>query len=317
MNKLKLGSVLLLSCLVISLASAEDNAARFKEIRKAIEENKPVYTDAYAKNIKGVTYSLGMQDGFLVPPAHNLGLTSRKNFDGNKLLGYFKPGASVVFYVDGRAQREFSIVEKGDNVFEIGNAKVTLKTEMKDLPVLPFSEMNEDKGSSYTKTKVYYVTMNIVPLGGVEAAAKVEEPTEWFDPTLRYNYEQQVKDLKRQYLTGVDLDELSKNEKEIEIEYLARKISAERRELGKKYKAATPEYYRKKIFKRNIDKYGDQYGPTISYLRNVQGKSWKEIIESAVVPGGEDLWYTKVSSKLGEFKHKIGNFFSGNQKEAL
>ena len=42
------------------------------------------------------------------------------------------------------------------------------------------------------------------------------------------------------------------------------------------------------IRKRNLEKYGDEFGPTVEWLRK-QGKTWEEIIESATRPGGKDL----------------------------
>lgn len=314
MNKLKIGLFLLFSSFTASFAIAANDANQYASIKSAIEKNTPVYTDAYAKNVKGITYGLEMQNGFIVPPKENLGYTSRKSFDGNKLLGYFQPGTDIVFYVNGQSNRQYPVSEKAEHVFEVGNATITLKFETKDLPILPSSNMIVDDPSFYSNAKVYFVTMDMAPLTiKVETAKEQEQPKEWFDPTLRYNYVQDVKALKNQYLSGVNLDTLDDKE----LEYLARKMHAERRELGIKFKAATPDHYRKKIYKRNLSKYGDQYGPTISYLRNVQGKSWKEIINSATVPGGGDLWYTGVSYKLGEWRHKIGSFFSGNKKESL
>jgi hypothetical protein len=37
-----------------------------------------------------------------------------------------------------------------------------------------------------------------------------------------------------------------------------------------------------------MQRYGDKLGPTIEWLRN-QGKTWKQIIESASRPGGKDV----------------------------
>ena len=72
------------------------------------------------------------------------------------------------------------------------------------------------------------------------------------------------------------------------LEQVARTVSKMRRDLGIKYKAITPQKELDRFFKRNIDKYGDKWGPTVEYLRS-QGKSWEQIIESAARPGGKDL----------------------------
>ena len=72
------------------------------------------------------------------------------------------------------------------------------------------------------------------------------------------------------------------------VEEIARELHAERRALGIKYKDVTPPEILKQILERNRQKYGDELGPTIEWLR-ARGKSWEEIIESASKPGGEDL----------------------------
>ncbi|MEU6642710.1 hypothetical protein ABZ863_09170 [Saccharomonospora sp. NPDC046836] len=71
-------------------------------------------------------------------------------------------------------------------------------------------------------------------------------------------------------------------------EFVARKLHAERRSIGVKYKDLTPQYMLDKIYPRNIEKYGDPLGPSVDYLRE-RGKSWLDIIESASRSGGRDL----------------------------
>ena len=44
------------------------------------------------------------------------------------------------------------------------------------------------------------------------------------------------------------------------------------------------------ISARNFNKYGDNLGPTVDWLRS-QGKSWDDIIESAGRIGGKDLGF--------------------------
>ena len=100
-----------------------------------------------------------------------------------------------------------------------------------------------------------------------------------------------------------------------ELEKLAREMNAERRAIGIKFKNATPEFLRKDIYERNMKKYGDKYGPTISYLRNVEGKWWKDIIKSASEPGGKDLWYiTGPSYKLGEWRNWLSEKVWGKEE---
>jgi hypothetical protein len=50
----------------------------------------------------------------------------------------------------------------------------------------------------------------------------------------------------------------------------------------------TPPEMLSKIYERNLAKYGDKLGPSIEWLR-ARGKSWDDIIESAVRTGGKDL----------------------------
>jgi hypothetical protein len=65
--------------------------------------------------------------------------------------------------------------------------------------------------------------------------------------------------------------------------------SQERREIGIEYKDLTPPDMREKIFERNIEKFGDPYGPPNAEYWRDQGFSDKEIIEKAGRPGGGDI----------------------------
>jgi len=99
-------------------------------------------------------------------------------------------------------------------------------------------------------------------------------------PLLRQAYIQEVRTLKD---TAAQLRAAGRTPEEI-----ARTLHQMRRDLGIKYKHLTPPELLATIYQRNLTKYGDQLDPTIDYLRR-QGKSWKEIIESASRPGGADL----------------------------
>ena len=72
------------------------------------------------------------------------------------------------------------------------------------------------------------------------------------------------------------------------VEEIAIQVHAERRALGVIYKEMTEPEILKKILERNLQKYGDELGPTIEWLR-ARGKTWEDIIESASRPGGKDL----------------------------
>jgi hypothetical protein len=55
-------------------------------------------------------------------------------------------------------------------------------------------------------------------------------------------------------------------------------------------RTSRPSHLRTQIFERNLERYGDPLGPSIEWLRT-QGKSWDDIIESALRTGGEDLGF--------------------------
>ncbi|MFH8383472.1 hypothetical protein ACH4E7_21405 [Kitasatospora sp. NPDC018058] len=71
-------------------------------------------------------------------------------------------------------------------------------------------------------------------------------------------------------------------------EEIARTLHQARRDLGVKYKDATPEEQREATYARNLTKYGDKLGPSIDWLR-ARGNSWQDIIDSATRTGGQDL----------------------------
>ena len=124
----------------------------------------------------------------------------------------------------------------------------------------------------------------------------------WNIPTLRYQYEQEVRSLQEQGTvmeSNLSVDDPNISQEQIDKQ-IAIKLHAERRSLVVQYKGMTPDFLRKDIFSRNEKKYGDPYGPTIDYLRG-QGKSWSEIRESASRPGGGDLWYNRASSYIGSW----------------
>ena len=54
----------------------------------------------------------------------------------------------------------------------------------------------------------------------------------------------------------------------------------------------TPSDILEDIYTRNIKRYGDKLGPTIEWLR-AKGKSWEDIIKTAIEPGGKDMNFKK------------------------
>ena len=76
----------------------------------------------------------------------------------------------------------------------------------------------------------------------------------------------------------------------VDSEQIARAMHADRRAIGEQFKALTPPDKLAEISARNFNKYGDNLGPTVDWLRS-QGKSWDDIIESAGRIGGKDLGF--------------------------
>ncbi|MBQ3077698.1 MAG: hypothetical protein IJC43_07560 [Clostridia bacterium] len=91
---------------------------------------------------------------------------------------------------------------------------------------------------------------------------------------LRMEYESKVR-----ALTGLAdrLQQLGLAEEEI-----ARRLHAERRELGRVFKEAAPPLFRRYIYAATAAKYGDPLGPDFDTLR--RSKSCAEIIASASRP---------------------------------
>jgi len=73
------------------------------------------------------------------------------------------------------------------------------------------------------------------------------------------------------------------------LEVVAKTVSKMRRDLGKKYKAITPQKFLDEIFERNMKKGGDKWGPTLEYLKIEKKYSWEKIINISSKPGGKDL----------------------------
>jgi len=93
---------------------------------------------------------------------------------------------------------------------------------------------------------------------------------------LRSRYEHAVRDLCKR-ATEMQRDGAS-------AETIARAMHAERRRLASLFKEQTPEPYRTLIYERTVRVYGNEFGPTIEFLR-ASGKSWEATIEGATRPG--------------------------------
>ena len=95
---------------------------------------------------------------------------------------------------------------------------------------------------------------------------------------LRQSYEKEVADL-------VNLkDSLLKQN--LSTEEIARILNKTRRDLGIKYKEATPQPLRDYIYAVNQNRYGDPLGPTVDLLIS-RGKTFEQIIESSSRPNAD------------------------------
>lgn len=77
----------------------------------------------------------------------------------------------------------------------------------------------------------------------------------------------------------------------VQVEEIARRLHKQRRAIGIRYKLRTPLWGRQgqvAIYRRNVRRYGDAFGPSLTWLRR-QGRTWEEICEKAGRTGGHDL----------------------------
>lgn len=97
---------------------------------------------------------------------------------------------------------------------------------------------------------------------------------------LRMHYEGKVADLKN------TVEQMQA--KGVDSCLIAKRVSKLRRDIARQYKEATPLYFRRLIYRRNISKYGDPLGPTYEKLR--QGRyTCEQIYQSSARMGGQDL----------------------------
>ena len=93
---------------------------------------------------------------------------------------------------------------------------------------------------------------------------------------LRQAYENEVAGLKSY---GEEVLSSGMSEKQV-----ARTLNQARRDLGIKYKNATPQPLRDYIYEVNMRRYGDKLGPTYDWLVSERGATNMEIINSSSRP---------------------------------
>lgn len=91
---------------------------------------------------------------------------------------------------------------------------------------------------------------------------------------IRINYENEVKNLKV-IVDGMRSDGLSDD---VIVYY----VCAVRRSIGIKYKYLRSKKYRNKIFQRNVEKYGNQFGPTTTNLMEKYNNDATKVIDAAL-----------------------------------
>ncbi len=109
---------------------------------------------------------------------------------------------------------------------------------------------------------------------------------------LRRAYEDEVRKLEK---TAQELAARGRSS-----EAIARELHEARRQLGVRYKDATPEPLREYIYQLNMKRYGDPLGPSYDDLRAL-GKTDEEIVAGATRPstdidkllGGFATWLTR------------------------
>lgn len=100
-------------------------------------------------------------------------------------------------------------------------------------------------------------------------------------PTLRQNYVREVYGLQQ----SLDVMRAAGTS----AEDIARFAYGARTDLKVKYREYTPPEILETINIRNLEKYGNELGPTFDYLIG-KGKSYEQIIESATRAGGGDIF---------------------------
>ena len=129
------------------------------------------------------------------------------------------------------------------------------------------------------------------PSAEVQVIPTTNEDTQILVSSSQRMSEQEIRLLRTQYETEVrGLKEVYENmlAEGFDMETIAHALHKKRRDIGIQYREITPADILEIIYNRNLERYGDKDGPTMEFLRE-QGRSWEDIIESAMRPGGRDL----------------------------
>ena len=174
---------------------------------------------------------------------------------------------------EGMTESELKAVQKIEELIKSnkidydGILKIRNETVKSDVEVVrkTTEDSVEDVGKSgkYSETEIRNIIYNLKGDG-------------FKNNPLRQAYENEVAGLKAY---GGELLTSGMSEEQV-----ARTLNQARRDLGIKYKNATPQPLRDYIYEVNMRRYGDKLGPTYDYLIKVKRKSNMDIIKSSSTP---------------------------------
>ena len=174
---------------------------------------------------------------------------------------------------EGMTESELKAVQKIEELIKSnkidydGILRIRNETVKSDVEVVrkTTEDSVEDVGKSgkYSETEIRNIIYNLKGDG-------------FKNNPLRQAYENEVAGLKAY---GGELLTSGMSEEQV-----ARTLNQARRDLGIKYKNASPQPLRDYIYEVNMRRYGDKLGPTYDYLIKVKRKSNMDIIKSSSTP---------------------------------
>ncbi|WP_253295620.1 pre-toxin TG domain-containing protein [Roseburia sp. MSJ-14] len=174
---------------------------------------------------------------------------------------------------EGMTESELKAVQKIEELIKSNKIDydgiLKIRNEMGKSDVEIVGKTTEDsvedvgKSGKYSETEIRNIIYNLKGNG-------------FKNNPLRQAYENEVENLKAY---GDELLASGMSEKQV-----ARTLNQARRNLGIKYKNATPQPLRDYIYEVNMRRYGDKLGPTYDYLIKVKRKSNMDIIKSSSTP---------------------------------
>ena len=174
---------------------------------------------------------------------------------------------------EGMTESELKAVQKIEELIKSNKIDydgiLKIRNEMVKSDVEIVGKTTEDsvedvgKSGKYSETEIRNIIYNLKGNG-------------FKNNPLRQAYENEVENLKAY---GDELLASGMSEEQV-----ARTLNQARRNLGIKYKNATPQPLRDYIYEVNMRRYGDKLGPTYDYLIKVKRKSNMDIIKSSSTP---------------------------------